>query len=119
VLDGQLTFLNACLTNEVMSSTGIKQGGNRTSIQRKHTCEDLLALENVHHGGVVDVTGLHNGHLLWTAWRMSDVALSGILLQRGALPIEVARVTTVEVGVAGGSSSGRWCRQVKHRWRCR
>jgi hypothetical protein len=32
VLNGQLTFLDACLANEIMSST------------RKHTCEDLLTL---------------------------------------------------------------------------
>jgi hypothetical protein len=45
----------------------------------------LLALRNVLHGGVVDAVGLRNGHLLWTTWWVSDVALSGILLQRGAL----------------------------------
>jgi hypothetical protein len=36
------------------------------------------------------------------------VALSGVLLWRGALWSKVARVTTVEAGVAGGGSSGRW-----------
>jgi hypothetical protein len=46
----------------------------------------LLTLENVLHGGVVDATGLCNGHLLRTTWWMSDVALSGILLRHGALP---------------------------------
>jgi hypothetical protein len=38
---------------------------------------------------------------------MGDVALSGILLQRGALLSEVAQVTTVEASVVGGGSSGR------------
>jgi hypothetical protein len=38
---------------------------------------------------------------------MGDVALSGILLRRGALLSEVARATTVEADVAGGGSSGR------------
>jgi hypothetical protein len=37
---------------------------------------------------------------------MSDVALSGILLWRGAILSEVAWATTVEAGVAGGGSSG-------------
>jgi hypothetical protein len=106
VLDGQLTFLNACLTNEVMSSTRIKQDNNRTSIQRKRTREDLLALRNILHSGVVDAAILYNGHLLRTVWWMSDMALSGILLRRGALPSEVARATTVEAGVVGGGSSG-------------
>jgi hypothetical protein len=47
------------------------------------------------------------------------MALGGILLWRGALSSEVARATTVEAGVAGGGSSGRWCRQAhyKQRWR--
>jgi hypothetical protein len=119
VLDGQLTFLNACLTNEVMSSTRIKQDNNRTSIQRKRTREDLLALRNILHSGVVDAAILYNGHLLRTVWWMSDMALSGILLRRGALPSEVARATTVEAGVAGGGSSGQWCRQAQHRRRWR
>jgi hypothetical protein len=47
---------------------------------------------------------------------MSDVALSGLLLWRGALLSEVARVTTVEEGVAGGGSSGRWRRHAWHWW---
>jgi hypothetical protein len=42
---------------------------------------------------------------------MADVALSGILLGRGALSCEVARAATVEAGMAGGGSGGRWCRQ--------
>jgi hypothetical protein len=40
---------------------------------------------------------------------MDDVALRGSLLRRGALSSKVARATTVEAGVAGGGSSGRWC----------
>jgi hypothetical protein len=39
---------------------------------------------------------------------MSDVALSGILLWRGALWSKVARATTVKAGVAGGGSSDQW-----------
>jgi hypothetical protein len=50
---------------------------------------------------------------------MSDVALRGIILWRGALSSEVARVTTVEAGVAEEGPSGRWCRQVHHRRRWR
>jgi hypothetical protein len=42
---------------------------------------------------------------------MGDVALSGILLWHGVLLSEVSQVTTVEVGVAKCSYSGRWCRQ--------
>jgi hypothetical protein len=37
---------------------------------------------------------------------MGDVALSGILLRRGALLSEVPRATPVEAGVARGGSSG-------------
>jgi hypothetical protein len=108
MFDGQLTFLNACLTNEVMSSTGIEQDDHMISIKKKHTHEDLLALGNIFHGCIVDAASLCNNHLLWTTWWMSDVALSGILLWRGALPSEVARATTIEAGVAGGGPSGRW-----------
>jgi hypothetical protein len=42
---------------------------------------------------------------------MGDMALSGFLLRLGALSREVARATTVEAGMAGGGSSGRWYRQ--------
>jgi hypothetical protein len=35
---------------------------------------------------------------------MSDMALSGILLWRGALSSEVARATTIEAGVARSGS---------------
>jgi hypothetical protein len=77
------------------------------SVQRKCTREDLLALGNILHSGVVDATNLCNGHLLWTTWRLSDVALSGILLRRGALPSKVAQATTIEAGVAVGGSNGR------------
>jgi hypothetical protein len=38
---------------------------------------------------------------------MDHLALSGILLRRGALPSKVARATTVEADVAGGGSSGQ------------
>jgi hypothetical protein len=79
-------------------------------VQRKCTCEDLLALENILLGSVVDAVGLRNGHLLRTTWWMGDVALRGILLRHGALPSEVAQVTTVEAGVAEGGPSSRWCR---------
>jgi hypothetical protein len=90
-----------------------------TSVQGEHTSEDLLALGNILRGGVVYTAGLCNDHLLGTTWWMGDVALCGILLRRGALSSEVARVTTVEASVAGGGPSGGWCRQVHHRqgWR--
>jgi hypothetical protein len=116
-MDAQLTSLSACLGDEIMGCTGIKQNNRRISVQRKCTREDLLALENILHGGVVDATGLGNDHLMGTTWLMSDVTLCGRLLQCGAVLSEVARATTVEAGVAGGGSSGRWCRQVHHRWR--
>jgi hypothetical protein len=38
---------------------------------------------------IADATGLCNGHLLRTTLRVSGVALSGILLRRGALSSEV------------------------------
>jgi hypothetical protein len=77
------------------------------SIQGEYTSEDLLALRNIFQGGVVDTAGLGNGHPLRTTWWMGDVALRGSLLQRGALSSKVARATTVEAGVAGGSSSSQ------------
>jgi hypothetical protein len=73
--------------------------------------EDLLTLENVLHSGVVDAIGLCNDRLLWTTWRMIGMALSGVLLWRGALSSEVARAITVKEGVVGGDSNGRWRRQ--------
>jgi hypothetical protein len=73
----------------------------------------------VFHSGVVDTAGLGNSHLLRTTWWMGDVALSGVLLGRGALSREVVRVVTIEAGMAGGGSSGRWRRQARHgRPRC-
>jgi hypothetical protein len=119
VLNAQLISLSACLADEIMGSTGIKQNDSRVSIQKKCTHEDLLALGNVLHGSVVDTTGLCNGHLLQTIWQMGDVVLSGILLRRRALSSEVARATTGEAGVARGGSHGRWRRQAQHRWRWR
>jgi hypothetical protein len=106
--DSQPVVLGACLTNEIMSGAGIKKNDNGVSVQGKHTSEDLLTLGNILHGSVVDMIGLCNDHLLRTTWRLSDVALSSILLRRGALSSEVARVTTVEAGVARGGSNGRW-----------
>jgi hypothetical protein len=72
--------LSACLTDEIMSITEIEQNDSRISVYRNCTRKDLLANGNVLHGGVADVTGLCNSHLLWTTWRVSDVALSDILL---------------------------------------
>jgi hypothetical protein len=46
---------------------------------------------------------------------MSDVALRGILLWRGALSSEVVQATTVEAGAAEGGPSGRGCRQAHQR----
>jgi hypothetical protein len=83
-------FLGACFTDEVMTSSGIKQNNSRMSVQGKRTHEDLLALRNIFHGGVVDADGLGNGHLLRTTWWMGDVALRGSLYRHGALLIEVA-----------------------------
>jgi hypothetical protein len=53
------------------------------SIQAKHTSEDLLALGNILHGRAVDTTDLCNNYLMWTTWRVGDVALSGIFLWLG------------------------------------
>jgi hypothetical protein len=83
-------LLSACLTDKVMTSPRIKQDGSRMPVQRKRTREDLLALRNVFNVGVVDAAGLRNSHLLRTTWWRGDVALRGSLLQRCALPSEVA-----------------------------
>jgi hypothetical protein len=109
--DGQPIILGACLTNEIVSGTGIKKNANGVSVQGEHTSENLLAHRNIFHGCIVDAAGHCNGHILWTTWRVSDVALSGIVLRHGALSSEVARVTTVEEGVAGGGSSCLWRRK--------
>jgi hypothetical protein len=119
ILNGHLVFLSARSTDEIMTGSRIKQNDRRMFVQRKYTREDLLALENILHGSVVDATGLRNSHLLRTMWWMGDVALRGGLLRRGALSSEVARATTVEAGVAEGGLNSRWCRQVHHRWRWR
>jgi hypothetical protein len=78
------------------------------SFQGKHIGEDLLTLGSILHSSVVDVTDLCNDNFLITTWWLSDVALSSILLRSGALSSKVAWVTTVEAGVAGGGSHGRW-----------
>jgi hypothetical protein len=67
--------------------------------------------KDIFHGRIIDATSLYNNHLLRTTWRVSDVALSGILLRCGALSSEAAQATTVEAGVTEGGSSGRWRRQ--------
>jgi hypothetical protein len=90
VLNYQLMLLSACLTDEVMTSPRIKQDGSKMPVQRKRTREDLLALRNVFHCGVVDVTGFHNSQLLGTTRWRGDMALRGNLLRRCALPSEVA-----------------------------
>jgi hypothetical protein len=112
-------LLSACLTDEVMTSLRIKQDGSRMAIQRKRTCEDLLALRNVFHGGVVYAAGLRDSHLQRTMWWRGNLALCGSLLWHSALSSEVAGATTVEASVAEGGSSGRWCRQAhsRQRWR--
>jgi hypothetical protein len=89
------------------------------SIQRKHTCEDLLALRNILHGSVVDAASLGNSHLLRTMWWMVDVALCGSHLWRGALSSEVARATTVEADVVEDGPSSWGHRQAHHRRRWR
>jgi hypothetical protein len=76
-------FLGACFTDEIMTSSQIKQDDNRMSIQKKYTREDLLTLRNILHGSVVDAVGLHHDYLLRTTWQRGDVALHGTLLQRG------------------------------------
>ena len=96
--------MSVCLVDEIMTSPRIKQDDSRMPVQRKCTREYLLALGNVFHSDVVDATGLGNGHILRTTWWMGDVALRGILLQRGALSSEVARATTVEAWVPAGAS---------------
>jgi hypothetical protein len=107
ILNGQLMFLGACYSDEIMTSSRIKQDDNGMFVQRKCTYEDLLTLRNVLHGGVGDVTGLWDGRLLPTRC----VAL----LWCGAVMSKVAGMTTVEAGV-GGSSHSRWCRQTWHMW---
>jgi hypothetical protein len=73
-----------------MSGTGIKRNDNGVSVQGEHTSEDRLTLGNIFHGRIVDAAGLCNSHLLRTTWRVSDVALSGILHQRGELSSKLA-----------------------------
>jgi hypothetical protein len=90
VLNHQLMLLSACLTDEVMTGPRIKQDGSRMPVQRKHTREDVLALRNVFHGGVVDAARLRDSHLLRTMWWRGDVALCGSPLRRCALPSKVA-----------------------------
>jgi hypothetical protein len=109
VCDSQLSVLGACLTDEIMNGARMKQNDNGVPVQGKHTGEDMLALRNILHGSVVDIAGLCNDNLM-TMWRVSDVALSDILLWHGALSSEVVRATTVEARVAGGGSNSRWCR---------
>jgi hypothetical protein len=53
-------FLGACFTDEIMTSSRIKQDDGMLSIQRKHTRKDLLAIGNIHHGSVVDADGLRH-----------------------------------------------------------
>jgi hypothetical protein len=77
VLNHQLMLLSACLTDEVMTSPQIKQDGSRMPIQRKHTCEDLLTLRNVLHGGVVDVVGLRGVSLRITLCGIFVIQLNG------------------------------------------
>jgi hypothetical protein len=79
VLNHQLMLLSACHADEVMTSPLIKQDGSRMTVQRKHTCEDLLALRKVSHGSVVDTASLRNSHLLRATWWMGDVALCDTL----------------------------------------
>jgi hypothetical protein len=83
-------FLGACFTDEIMTSSRIKQDDNRMFVQRKCTCEDLVALGDILHGSAVDAAGLHHGHLLRTTWRRGDVALCDTLLRCEALTSEVA-----------------------------
>jgi hypothetical protein len=83
-------LLSVYLADEIMTSPRIKQDDSRMPVQRKCTHVDLLALRNILHGCIVDVASLRNSHLRRTTWWMSDVALSGILLWRGALSSEVA-----------------------------
>jgi hypothetical protein len=90
MLNIQFMLLSASSTDEVMSGTEIKQNDNGVSVQGEHTTEDMLALRNIFHGRIVDAAGHCNDHLLRTTWRVSDVALSDILLQRGALSSKVA-----------------------------
>jgi hypothetical protein len=106
MLNIQLMLLSASSTYEIMSGTGIKHNDNGASVQGEHTSEDLLTLRNILQGGVVDAASLGNGHLLGTTWWMGDVAMCGILLWHSALSSEVARATTVEASVVGGSPSG-------------
>jgi hypothetical protein len=87
-------FLGAFFTDEIMTSSRIKQDDNGMSIQGKHTCDDLLALRNILHSCIVGVTSLDDGNLLPT--------LRVVLLWRSAITGKVASPTTVELDVAKG-----------------
>jgi hypothetical protein len=83
-------LLSACLDDEVMTNPRIKQDNSRMPVQRKCTREDLLALWNIFHGGVVDASSLDNSHFLRTTGWRDDVALRDNLLRCSALSSEVA-----------------------------
>jgi hypothetical protein len=74
----------------------------------------LLTLRNILHGSVDDATGLCNDNLLLTMWRVTDVALSGVLLRSGVLLGEVSSMTVVEADMTEGDSMGWWCRLAQH-----
>jgi hypothetical protein len=85
-------FLGACFADEIMTSSRIKQDDNGMSVQRKHTREDLLTLENILHSCIVDAASLGDGILLPTQ--------HVLLLWHSAITSIVASSTTIETDVA-------------------
>jgi hypothetical protein len=75
----------------------------------------LLILRDVLHGSIVDVVGLGNGNLLLTTWWMTDMAMSGVLLQSSTLSGKVDSTIIIEADMASGGSSGWWRGQAHHR----
>jgi hypothetical protein len=59
-LNCQLVRLSVCLADEIMGYTGIEENDDMVTVERESTHEDMSALGNILHGGVVHSTGLGN-----------------------------------------------------------
>jgi hypothetical protein len=69
----------------------------------------MFALENILHGGIVDIVDPGSNNLLLVMGWMVDVAMSGGLHQSSTFSNKMANRTAIEEDVGGGSSS-RWRR---------
>jgi hypothetical protein len=57
-LNCQLVLLGVSLANKLMSCTRIKKDDDRVAVERECTREDMFALGNILHGGVVHSVSL-------------------------------------------------------------